>query len=93
MVQVTAHRREELFPFSPPTIETNLLYQRRPVSGESDRFFSLHHSPATTHHPLRILLLERMLNAEPELQRVTAVDRFSDIEAQGRAFDQAEPHT
>jgi hypothetical protein len=38
-------------------------------------------------------LLERVLNAEPELQRVDAVDRFGDIEAQGRALDQAEPQT
>jgi hypothetical protein len=34
-----------------------------------------------------------MLDAEPELQRVAAVDGFGDIEAQGRAFDQAEPQT
>ena len=32
-----------------------------------------------------------MLNAEPELQGIVAVDGLGDVEAQGGAFDQAEP--
>ena len=48
---------------------------------------------AATTHTLSGPSLERVLNTEPELQRIAAVDRFGDIEAQGRAFDQAEPHT
>src|ERR1700676_2546088 len=35
--------------------------------------------------------LKRLLDAEPELDGIIAIDGLGDVEAQRRAFDQAEP--